>query len=81
MSKFLISVTEVFRVETDEEAKKLIEDAKNSAMFELYKYGSEFKEDRKTEETYYKVTLNKVFNNIKEPMQHIKPDYLEDYGD
>ena len=43
MSKFLVSTTEVFRVDTDEEAKGLIEEAKRSSMFELGKYSSEFK--------------------------------------
>jgi len=80
MSKYLISTTEVFRVESDEEAKALIEEAKNSSMFELGKYSSEFKEIKKTEETFYKVTLVKHFNDIKEPSQHIKPDYEVDYG-
>ena len=79
MSKFLVSTTEVFRVDTDEEAKALIEEAKNSSMFELGKYSSEFKEIKKTEETFYKVTLTKFFNDIKEPTQHIKPDYSVDY--
>ena len=43
MSKFLVSTTEVFRVDSDDEAKKLIEEAKTSSMFELGKYSSEFK--------------------------------------
>jgi hypothetical protein len=80
MSKFLISTTEVFRVDDDEEAKALIEEAKRSSMFELGKYSSEFKEVKKTGETFYKVTLTKLFNDIKEPGQHIKPNYEVDYN-
>lgn len=79
MAKFLISTTEIFRVDTDEEAKALIENAKKSAMFDLGKYSSEFKEIKKTGETYYKVSLTKNFNSITEPSQHIKPTYEVDY--
>jgi hypothetical protein len=78
MSKYLISTTEVFRVDTDEEAKNLIEQAKNSSMFELGKYSSEFKEIKKTEETFYKVTLTKIFNDIKDPYRTTMPDYTDD---
>ncbi len=83
MSKFLVSTTEVFRVDTDEEAKGLIEEAKNSAMFELGKYSSEFKVKKVKGEVvddWYKVTLVKHFNDEKEPAQHIKPVYEVDYN-
>ena len=83
MSKFLVSTTEVFRVETDEEAKNLIEEAKTSSMFELGKYSSEFKVKKQKGEIvdeWYKVTLVKHFNDEKEPSQHIKPNYEVDYN-
>ena len=82
MSKFLVSTTEVFRVDNDEEAKNLIENAKQSSMFELKRYGSEYKERKSKGEvidSYYKVTLVKSFNDEKEPSQHIKPSYEVDY--
>lgn len=82
MSKFLVSTTEVFRVDTDEEAKGLIEEAKRSSMFELGKYSSEFKVKKQKGEVvdeWYKVTLVKHFNDEKEPSQHIKPNYEVDY--
>ena len=82
MSKFLVSTTEVFRVDTDEEAKGLIEEAKRSSMFELGKYSSEFKVKKQKGEIideWYKVTLVKHFNDEKEPSQHIKPNYEVDY--
>lgn len=82
MSKFLISAVETYAVSTDEEAKKLIEDAKHSTMFELKKYGSEFKEIKQKGEVvdeYYKVSLHKIFNAEKEPSQHIKVEYNVDY--
>lgn len=83
MSKFLISTVETYRVDTDEEAKALIEDAKQSAMFELGKYSSEYKEVKAKGEvvdSFYKISLTKHFNNIKEPSQHIKVDYDVDYN-
>ncbi len=83
MSKFLVSTVETYRVDTDEEAKALIEDAKQSAMFELGKYSSEYKEVKAKGEvvdSFYKISLTKHFNNIKEPSQHIKVDYDVDYN-
>jgi len=83
MSKFLVSTTEVFRVDTDEEAKGLIEEAKRSSMFELGKYSSEFKVKKQKGEIideWYRVTLVKHFNDEKEPSQHIKPNYEVDYN-
>lgn len=82
MSKFLVSTVETYRVNTDEEAKKLIEDAKNSSMFDLGKYSSEYKQKFSKGELideYYKVVLTKKFNDIKDPSQHIKVDYDVDY--
>lgn len=82
MSKFLVSTVETYRVDSDEEAKNLIEEAKKSSMFELGKYSSEYKtRSAKGEivDEYYKVVLTKTFNDIKEPDRHIKVDYDVDY--
>lgn len=82
MSKFLVSTVETYRVDTDEEAKALIEDAKNSSMFELGKYSSEYKEQKAKGEvvdSWYRVILTKKFNVEKEPSQHIKVGYDVDY--
>ena len=68
--KFLISTTEVHRVDTENEAVMLIEDAKKDGNFILTKYFTEHKEKKaKGEiiEEYYKVTLTKSFTDIKEP--------------
>ncbi len=83
MSKFLVSTVETYRVDTDDEAKALIEEAKNSSMFELGKYSSEYKEKMSKGEivdSYFKVVLTKKFNDIKDPSQHIKVDYDVDYN-
>lgn len=78
MSKFLINVVETYRVDTDDEAKKLIEEAKRSSMFSLGKYSSEYKEVKQkgeVVESYYKVSLAKTFNDIKDPCQYVEPVY------
>ena len=83
MSKFLVSTVETYRVNTDEEAKNLIEEAKNSSMFELGKYSSEYKEQKSKGEvvdSWYRVILTKKFNAEKEPSQHIKVNYDVDYN-
>lgn len=83
MSKFLVSTVETYRVDSDEEAKALIEEAKQSNMFELGKYSSEYKTRTAKGEIvdeYYKVVLTKNFNSIKEPIQHIKVAYDVDYN-
>lgn len=68
--KFLISTTEVHRVDTENEAVMLIEDAKKDDNFILIKYSTEHKEKKakgEIVEEYYKVTLTKSFTDIKEP--------------
>ena len=68
--KFLISTTEVHRVDTENEAVMLIEDAKEDDNFILTKYSTEHKEKKakgEIVEEYYKVTLTKSFTDIKEP--------------
>lgn len=64
--KFLISTTEVHRVDTENEAVMLIEDAKKDGNFILTKY-KEKKAKGEIIEEYYKVTLTKSFTDIKEP--------------
>ena len=70
MAKHLISVTEVYRVDNEDQAAKLIEEAKNSNQYTLSKYSSVHKERKQKGEVvdmWYKVTLTKYFTNEKEP--------------
>ena len=70
MSKYLINVTEVYRVDTESEAKELIESAKNASEYQLVKYTSEHKERKAKGEVvdeYTKVQLVKRFTDEKEP--------------
>lgn len=83
MSKYLISTCEVYRVANENEAKKLIEESKTAKGYSLTKYISEYK-NRKAKgeiiDEYYKVTLTKTFNDIKEPTCSVNIDYTREEG-
>ena len=71
---YLISTTEVYRAETEAEAKAAIEAAKADSNYELIKYMNEYKEKKlkgEVVETYYKLTLTKSFNDIKDPYNKV----------
>lgn len=53
------------------EAEQLIQDAKTDDKFDLLKYTTEKKDIKLKGEivdTYFKVSLNKAFNELKEPL-------------
>lgn len=69
MSKYLVSTTETYRVDTENEATRAIEEAKQDSSYVLGKYTSEHKERKSKGEVideYWKLTLTKLFNDIKE---------------
>lgn len=68
--KYLITTTEVYRVESEDESKRIIEAAKEDNHFILKKYSSEYKERKQKGEvvdSWWKVTLTKSFTDEKEP--------------
>lgn len=76
--KYLITTTEVYRVDTEAEAQALIESAKTDNHFILNKYISEYKEQKSKGEVideYYKVSLVKTFTSIKEPDAQVSVEY------
>lgn len=76
--KYLITTTEVYRVDTEAEAQALIEAAKADNHFILNKYVSEFKECKSKGEIideYFKVSLVKSFTSIKEPDSQVSVEY------
>lgn len=78
MSKHLISVTEVYRVDSEEEAARVINEAKESNKYSLSKYSSVHKERKKQGEVvdeWYRLTLTKVFDDEKEPVSEVSIDY------
>lgn len=76
--EFLISTTEIYRVDSEAEAEQLIQDAKADDKFDLLKYTTE-KKDLKLKgeivDTYFKVSLNKAFNELKEPLNEVDINY------
>lgn len=76
--KYLITTTEVYRVDTEAEAQALIEAAKTDNHFILNKYVSEYKERKSKGEVideYFKVSLVKSFTDIKEPDSQVSVEY------
>ena len=52
---------DTYQVDTELEAKQLIEDAKQSNEFELTKYSSQKKVEKKTGDEYFIVVLEKEY--------------------
>ena len=80
MSKYLVSVQEVYRADTETEATRLIEEAKESSEFILAKYNCEHKERKAKGEVideYWKVSLHKSFTSEKEPERQVEIFYEE----
>lgn len=78
MSKFLISVTENYRVDEEPEVEAMLEEAKADNTFILSKYTSTFKEKKQKGEvvdSWYKVSLTKTFTDEKEPDRQVKVSY------
>lgn len=78
MAKYLTTVTEVYRVDTENEVEELIETAKKDGTFELKKYNREYKVRKKGGEIideYFSVSLVKLFNDPKEPTTYVEVNY------
>lgn len=78
--RYLLETTENYRVNNEEEAKQLIEEAKAGSNYTLKKYSSQYKERKAKGEVidaWYRVTLVKVFNDEKEPDSQIEVSYGE----
>ena len=73
MAKYLLRTTEVYRVDSELEATRLIEEAKKDNTYELIKYTNEHKV--KKEDEYEKVSLVKEFNEEKDPISYVEPVY------
>jgi len=79
--KYLLKTTEEYRVSTEDEATQLIEEAKKESGYILQKYGSQYKERKQKGEvidSYYKVTLVKLFTEEKEPNFQTKVTYEQE---
>ena len=68
--RYLIQTVETYRADTEVEAQGIITEAKEAGEYTLTKQVSEKKEVKAKGEVvdeYYKVTLTKLFTDIKEP--------------
>ena len=67
---YLLKTQEIYRVPNEDAAKQLIEAAKADGKGDLIKYNCEYRERKAKGEiidTWYRVTLNRLFNDEKEP--------------
>lgn len=78
--EYLVSTTEVYRVDDEASATSLIEKAKHDSMYELAKYSSVKKEKKQKGEIidgWYQVSLTKKFNDEKDPISVVNIKYGE----
>ena len=78
MAKYLVSTVETYRVDNENEATQTIEQAKKDSSYTLGKYTNEKKERKLKGEIvdeYWKLTLTKIFNDIKDPDSIINIEY------
>ena len=78
MAKYLINTTEIYRVDSENEATALIEEAKRSNKYTLSKYSSVYKERKQKGEVvdaWHRVSLTKVFDDEKEPIASVSIEY------
>ena len=75
MARWLLNVTEKYRVDTIEEALKMRDEAQSDINYELQSFGYVTKVDKKFDEEYQVVTLKKVINVEKAPSNGVKVIY------
>lgn len=83
MSRYLVKSVETYRVDSESEAKALIEEAKRDNRYSTSKYMSEYKEAKQKGEvvdSWYRVTITKAFTSEKEPDSTVSVSYDVDFG-
>jgi len=81
MSTYLIKVTEQYRCDTESEARRLIEEAKQSNQYTVVKSSSEIKTLKQKGEIvdeWRRVMITKEFTSEKEPDCYLMPNYSEE---
>lgn len=74
MSVRLIKTTEQYRCDTESEAKKFIEEQRQSGQYEMGKYSSEIRQAKMKGEVvdeWYRVVMTKKFDDEKDPIGSI----------
>lgn len=83
MSKYLCQTQEIYRVNSEAEAAKVIDEAKSDKRFTLLKSSTEYKTTKSKGEIideYFKVTLVKHFTDLKEPDCSVEVNYSVEQG-
>ena len=75
MARWLLNVTEKYRVDTIEEALQMRDEAQSDINFDLQSFGYVTKVDKKFDEEYQIVTLKKVINVEKAPYRGVMVHY------
>lgn len=73
--KYLLNTVETYRVDTEHEANSLIDQAKQDGVV---KYSCNYKEKKQkgdVVDSWYRVTLTKVFTDEKEPERTVTVSY------
>lgn len=73
--KFLLKVTETYRVDTVDEALAMRDEANDNGNYELQSFSYTTKMDKKAEEEYQIVKLVKLINSEKEPSSTVRVNY------
>lgn len=82
MAKYLVNVSETYRINSEEEVTNFINAAKADESYELKKYNCEYKEQKAKGEvidSWYRVTLVKAFNEEKDPYDIIEVKYEREF--
>lgn len=80
MSRYLIKVTEQYRCDSEQEAMKLIEEAKKSSQYTVTKSSNEIKTQKQKGEIideWRRVIITKEFCQEKEPDCELMPVYTD----
>ena len=78
MSKYLCSVVENYRVDTESEVDELIEEARSSRIYDLKKSSAQKKEVKakgQIVDEFFAVSLTKNIQNPKEPEIQVELKY------
>lgn len=81
MSKYLISTSEIYRVDSETEAKNLIEEARKSGKGQITKSSSEYKNQKQKGEIvqeWYKVTITRKHDDEKDPVGDTVINFVKD---
>lgn len=78
MGKYLITTTETYRVDTEEEVQAILEEAKNDSNYTVVKYSSTYKEKKAqgdVVDSWYRLTITKAFTDEKDPDRDVQITY------